>query len=199
MFLADVILGQGVRILIDTGATHNVNDINFARIMGIMERRINTTIIIGSGTKITCRSASYNVPLRVDNETFHIDALLVDTGNDVDVILSTPWLADIDNILWNFASLEIQFRRGEGTITFTSVQDRRPLQHVLALPALAPILLAPRQVVPPPRSPSPPPLPHYDMTRPTTPRQPNTLDKISSRATIFTVHLNSRLVRLNNI
>lgn len=62
MFLADVILGQGVRILIDTGATHNVNDINFARIMGIMERRINTTIIIGSGTKITCRSASYNVP-----------------------------------------------------------------------------------------------------------------------------------------
>jgi hypothetical protein len=53
MFLVGAILGQGVRILIDIGATYNVVDINFARLVGILERHIDATILIGSDTKIS--------------------------------------------------------------------------------------------------------------------------------------------------
>lgn len=47
------------------------------------------------------------MPLRIDSKTFQIDDLLVDLGVDVDVDLGTPWMADLGNILWNFASLEM--------------------------------------------------------------------------------------------
>lgn len=92
----------------------------------MLERHINTAILVSNGTEITCRNASCNVPLRIDTKTFHIDALLVDISNDIDVILGTPWLADIGSITWNFASLEMEFQRNGQTITFTSIQDHRP-------------------------------------------------------------------------
>lgn len=53
--------------------------------------------LIGSDTKISYQSASFNIPLHIDSETFRINSLLV----------------DISNILWNYASLEMQFQRGQ--------------------------------------------------------------------------------------
>jgi hypothetical protein len=66
MFLVGVVLREGVRILVDTCATHNVIDINFVRLGCLMKRRINTTILISSVNKIDC----FNDPLRIDTETF---------------------------------------------------------------------------------------------------------------------------------
>lgn len=55
MFLASVILGQGVRILIDIGATHNAIDINFSKLMSIMECHINIIIMSVAATKSIAR------------------------------------------------------------------------------------------------------------------------------------------------
>lgn len=54
MFLAGTILGQDVHILIDTGTTHNILDINFARLANLAERCISTTILVGNDNKIAC-------------------------------------------------------------------------------------------------------------------------------------------------
>jgi predicted aspartyl protease len=51
MFLIGVIADMGVFILVDTGAMHNIIDINVARAIGLREQRVDTTILIGSGTK----------------------------------------------------------------------------------------------------------------------------------------------------
>ena len=131
---ADILLDQGVRILVDRSATHNVIDINFAGLVGMMERRISTTILVGNKTEINCNSAAYNVPLQINTESFHIDALLVDIGNDIDVILGTPWLADISTRTWNFTSLEMQFSRNGYTVKLSGIQDSHPHQTILALP-----------------------------------------------------------------
>jgi len=48
MLLAGAILGEGVRILIDTGVTHNIIDINFAQLVCLMEHHINTRILVNS-------------------------------------------------------------------------------------------------------------------------------------------------------
>jgi hypothetical protein len=45
-------------------------DTNTARIIGITERRTNTTVLVGSGTEFTCRGAYFTVPLRIDGEAF---------------------------------------------------------------------------------------------------------------------------------
>ena len=77
MLLAGAILGQGVQILVDTGATHNVIDSSSARTIGLGEHRITTTVLIGSGTELSCRGAYFTVPLRIDGETFQIDTFLI--------------------------------------------------------------------------------------------------------------------------
>ena len=70
MYLAGAILGTGVHILVDTGATHNIIDINVARTIGLLEQRITTTILVGSGHKISCRAGAFSMPLRINAESF---------------------------------------------------------------------------------------------------------------------------------
>lgn len=54
LFLAGSVLDTGANLLVDTGATHNVIDTNFARLIDLMEQRIRTTILFGSTGEVTC-------------------------------------------------------------------------------------------------------------------------------------------------
>jgi hypothetical protein len=90
MYLAGSILVTGVHILVDTGATHNVIDINVARAIGLLEQRVHTTILVGSGNKVPCRAAAFRVPLRIDTESFQVDTFLFEIGNNINAILGTP-------------------------------------------------------------------------------------------------------------
>jgi predicted aspartyl protease len=90
MYLTGVISGTDIHILVDMGATHNIIDINVARIIGLLEQRIETTILVGSGTATPCRVMSFIIPLRIDADVFYIDAFLLDIGNDIDIVLGMP-------------------------------------------------------------------------------------------------------------
>ena len=57
MYLAGVVSSNGVHILVDTGATHNIIDINVAHLIGLQEQRIDTTILVGSGNEVPYRAA----------------------------------------------------------------------------------------------------------------------------------------------
>ena len=54
MFFTGAVLEHGVRILVNTGAIHNIIDNNFTRLVGLMEHHIITMILIGSSNKIAC-------------------------------------------------------------------------------------------------------------------------------------------------
>lgn len=123
MLLVGAVLGQGVCILVNTGPTHNIINSRSAYLIGPEEHHIATMVLVGSGTLLACRGACFNVPLRIDSETFQIDTFLLSIGDDIDVILGTPWLADISNVLWNFASLETQFQWGTYRVTLSSILD----------------------------------------------------------------------------
>jgi hypothetical protein len=81
-----------------------------------MERHISIAVLVGNGTEINNTSVSFNVPVSINTEEFHSDALLLDMGNDVDIILGTPWLANMGIIAWNFELMEMQFQRNGHTI-----------------------------------------------------------------------------------
>jgi predicted aspartyl protease len=53
MYLAGSILVTGVHILVDTGATHNVIDINVARAIGLLEQCVRTTILADVALKLS--------------------------------------------------------------------------------------------------------------------------------------------------
>jgi hypothetical protein len=53
MCLAGVVSGTSIHILVDTGATHNIIDINVTLLISL-EQRIDTTILIGSGKEVSC-------------------------------------------------------------------------------------------------------------------------------------------------
>jgi hypothetical protein len=100
-------------------------------------------MLVGSGMELAYRGAYFNVPLRIDGETFQIDTFLLSIGDDIDVIVGTPWLADVGNTLEDFASLEMQFQWGNHIVTFTNILDCRAFLQSLAL--TAPPLAIPAQ------------------------------------------------------
>jgi predicted aspartyl protease len=89
------VLGTGVHILVDKGATHNIININVVRFIGLQEQRINTAILVGNGNEVPCRAAAFSIPLHIDADVFDIDAYLLDISNDADIILGTPWFASL--------------------------------------------------------------------------------------------------------
>jgi hypothetical protein len=107
IFLTGVITSMGVFILVDTGAMHNIVDINVACAISLREQRIDTTILISSGTNVTCQTASFSTLLCIDNEVSTIDVFLLDIGNNINVVLGTPWLASLRRLMWDFTSMEL--------------------------------------------------------------------------------------------
>jgi hypothetical protein len=140
MYLEGVMNGAGVLVLVDSGSTHNVIDINVACAIGLQEQRINTTILVGSENEVPCRGASFNVPLCIGSDAFDIDAFLLDIGNDIDVVLGTPWLASLGRVTWDFTSMELlYFRNGYLHINCAALRRQTPTT-VLTLPAPHPML-----------------------------------------------------------
>jgi hypothetical protein len=151
MYLEGMMNGAGVLVPVDSGSTHNVVDINVARSISLQEQRIDTTILVGSGNAMPCRGASFNVPLRISSDAFNIDAFLLDIGNDVDVVLGTPWLASLGRVTWDFTDMEMLYFRDGRPHTFHAAHHRQVPTLVRALSALPPVVRTP--------DPSPPPHP----------------------------------------
>jgi hypothetical protein len=142
MYLEGVINGVGVLVLVDSGLTHNVIEINVAHSIGLREQRINTTILVGSGNEVTCYAASFNVPLRIDSDAFDIDAYLLNITYDFDVVLGTPWLASLGRVVFDFTDMELQYIRNGRKHTFHATLRRQAPTTVLALPAPPPMVHA---------------------------------------------------------
>jgi hypothetical protein len=140
MYLEGVINGVGVLVLVDSGLTHNVIDINVAHSIGLQEQRINTTILVGSENKVTCCAASFNVPLCIDSDAFDIDAYLLNISYDFDVVLGTPWLASLGHVVFDFTDMELQYICNGRKHTFHATLCRQAPTIVLALSAPPPMV-----------------------------------------------------------
>jgi hypothetical protein len=148
MYLEGVINDAGVLVLVDSGSTHNIININVARSIGLQEQHINTSILVDSGNEVTCRVASFNIPLCIDIDAFDIDTYLLDIGNDIDVILGTPWLASLGRVVFDFTDMELQYVRNGRKHTFHATLRRQAPTTVLALP-VPPTMVRAAQTSPP--------------------------------------------------
>jgi hypothetical protein len=120
MYLTGVVSGTGVHILVDTGSTHNIINIDVAHLLGLQKQRINTAILVGCGDEAPCRAVDFSVPLRIDADILYINAYLLDIGNNI--IIGTPWLAGLRCLTWDFTTMQLQYIRNRCPFTVTTVQ-----------------------------------------------------------------------------
>jgi hypothetical protein len=117
-----------------------------------------------------------DIPFHMDAETPQIDAFLFGTGNDIDIVLGTPWLASLGRLTGVFTTMELHYYRNRHPIAFTNIKPRRTPATVLALPVSPPIRRAPRA--------PPPSMPHDIMNRSRAGRL-NALDHVDTANSIF--------------
>jgi hypothetical protein len=92
MYLVGAVLSIDNHMLIEIGVMHNFIHINFVCLLGLLEHRIHTTFIRGSGNEVPRRATAFVALLRIDTEIFDIDTHLLDIGN-------------VNNYINNFATI----------------------------------------------------------------------------------------------
>ena len=100
-----------VRILIDTGSTHNFIDKRLLRKIGLeTEPTEGFDVTIGDGTTLRVDFICGGVELKVQGETFTLDLypLALRGGN---IVLGTQWLQSLGPVIFDFLNLTLTFQR----------------------------------------------------------------------------------------
>ena len=108
-YLDGMLHRAGILILMDSCSTHNIINTNFACSNGLHEHGVYTTILVGNWKEVPCHSASFNIPIHISNDIFHIDVLLLDISNNIDIILGLPWLTILGHVTWDFTTMELLY------------------------------------------------------------------------------------------
>jgi hypothetical protein len=118
-----------------------------------------------------------DIPFHMDAETPQIDAFLFDIGNDIDIVLGTPWLASLGCLTEVFTTMELHCYHNGHPITFTNFKPRRTPATVFAPPVPPPVRRAPRAAPPSP--------PRDIMNRASRAGCLNALDHVDTTSSIF--------------
>lgn len=124
------------------------------------------------------------MPLCINEESFQVNAFLLNIGNDINVILGTPWLA-LKCFTWDFSTIELQYYRNGHSISIAAVQPRRAPATVLALLAPPPITRTRQEQPALPQLQAPSSPPRNITNRASRLGRPDALDNIGTIALVF--------------
>jgi len=117
-----------LHILIDSGSTHNFLDTQMAEKYGcIIETIAPLNVVVVDGSKIKISFVVKYFSWTIQHTTFTADMLLLPFGC-CDLVLGIEWLITLDDILWNFDKLTMEF----------NVQGRRHVLRGSMAPKLKP-------------------------------------------------------------
>ncbi|XP_072980023.1 uncharacterized protein [Typha angustifolia] len=108
-----VIKKTTVRILIDTGSTHNFIDMRLLRKIGLeSEPTEGFDVTIGDGTTLRADSICGGAELKVQGQTFTLDLYPL-ALQGADIVLGTQWLRSLGPVTFDFISLTLTFWRDD--------------------------------------------------------------------------------------
>ena len=171
-YLDGMLHRAGILILMDSCSTHNIINTNFACSNGLHEHGVYTTILVGNWKEVPCHSASFNIPIHISNDIFHIDVLLLDISNNIDVVLGMPWLISLGHVMWDFTTMELLYFRNGCPNMLCTTPHCQVHTTVLALSAPQPMTHTTWT--------STPHLPHTMINRSQRARLPNVVDHIDN-------------------
>ena len=102
--------------LIDTGSTHNFVHPRVVRRTGIrVTRHPPVGVSIADGSKIWTEGSCQNILIIIQGGHFTTQAYILQLGG-CDVVLGIHWLSGLGPILWDFASLKMEFKQGNKVV-----------------------------------------------------------------------------------
>ncbi|XP_026419514.1 uncharacterized protein LOC113315452 [Papaver somniferum] len=139
---------QPLRILIDSGSTHNFLLPRWANHCGYPVSSADKAlqVTVGNGTQLPTKGYCPKVQLTLQNHSFTIDFHLLEIGG-YDAVLGVQWLRTLGPIIWDFSKLTMQFTINDSAVllqgnNYSSVMmmDSVPMQNLLCRESYAIIL-----------------------------------------------------------
>lgn len=101
--------GQPIHILVDSGNTHDLLDINFAEKLGCQVDVIPPqNITIADGNHLNCKHICKDFSWSMQGNTFSTNVMLIQLGS-CDMVLGVQWLSKLGPICWDFKNLVMKF------------------------------------------------------------------------------------------
>ncbi|KAG8391428.1 hypothetical protein BUALT_Bualt01G0186800 [Buddleja alternifolia] len=121
---------QSIHILIDTGSTHNVLDLNAAKRLGCRLDKIKLfPVSMADGNKIYDSLACHNFSWKMQGVMFIEEMMILPLGG-CDVVLGVQWLVQLGDISWNFDKLAIEFVMNRKMVSLRGTKLVTVLQHI---------------------------------------------------------------------
>lgn len=98
-----------LRILVDSGATHNFIDYTRANDMLLPLRRAHLPVTLASGAQVLSRGVCCSLQLSIRSASFVLDVYTAELPDNVDIVLGTLWLASLGPIMMDFSTLSMSF------------------------------------------------------------------------------------------
>ncbi|XP_042032533.1 uncharacterized protein LOC121779292 [Salvia splendens] len=123
-----------VRILIDTGSTHNFVHSRFAENLKLQLSSIRPfRVYVGNGSSLICSHIARGTKLSIQGTAFLTDLHILDV-HGWDVILGMDWLESLGRISADFVGKTLEFKRDNKTVI---LQGSRPGPQQISLHCLA--------------------------------------------------------------
>nr|GEW55356.1 retrotransposon-related protein [Tanacetum cinerariifolium] len=98
-----------IHILVDRGSTHNFLDLQTTKRLGCkMKNTCPLLVSVENGPYMTTNFMCQQLALIVGNMTYEIDVMELPLGA-CEMVLGIQWLANLDDIKWNFQKLTMSF------------------------------------------------------------------------------------------
>lgn len=134
--------GKAIKILIDTGSTHNFMDLNTAKRLGCHLTRIHLFVVsVADGNRMYNNFNCKGFLWKMQGAQFMSDMLTLLLGG-CNMVLEVQWLITLGDILYNFRKLKMQFTYKVHKVSLRGIQppamklvEQGKMDKLLANPA----------------------------------------------------------------
>ncbi|KAM0035631.1 putative nucleotidyltransferase, Ribonuclease H [Helianthus debilis subsp. tardiflorus] len=106
-----------IQILIDSGSTHNFLDLRLASKLQCPTKKLPLMkVVVANGKELECSQLCKDFQWLMQGAWFKTDVLLLPLDN-YDMVLGVHWLQSLNDIVWNFKDLTMQFQVDSKVIT----------------------------------------------------------------------------------
>ncbi|OMO79377.1 reverse transcriptase [Corchorus capsularis] len=130
MKMIGYLMGHKVRVLIDSGSTHNLIQPRVARLLGLrLEPAPPFSVVVGNGDRLSCSGKIPSINIGLQGHGFTLDLFLLDIWG-AEVVLGVQWLSRIGPFLTDYKALIMTFYDTNGHLV--TLHGDKPAQISLA-------------------------------------------------------------------
>ena len=102
-----------LQVLVDSGSTHNFLSLELAKRMNCPNKKVcSLDVSVANGNTLPCEQLCENFQWIMQGHWFTADVMLIPLMN-YDLVLGVQWLHTLNDIVWNFKNLTMQFMVGD--------------------------------------------------------------------------------------